>query len=103
MEDDFYRGRLRDRHGIDVAVPDADGRALVHRVIYEELCRGVVDPASKARVLAVIDRARADAADGVILGCTELGMLLGPADSADPVLDTTRLHVEAALDFALAA
>lgn len=103
MEDDFYRGRLRDRHGIEAVVPDADGRTLVHRVIYEELCRGVVDAGSKARVLDVIARARSEGADGVILGCTELGMLLGPADSPDPVLDTTRLHVEAALDFALAA
>jgi aspartate racemase len=103
MEDDFYRGRLRERHGIEAVVPDADGRTLVHRVIYEELCRGIVDAGSKARVLDVVARARSEGADGVILGCTELGMLLGPADSPDPVLDTTRLHVEAALDFALAA
>lgn len=103
MEDDFYCGRLRDRHGIEAVVPDADGRTLVHRVIYEELCRGIVDPGSKAGVLDVIARARSEGADGVILGCTELGMLLGPADSPDPVLDTTRLHVDAALDFALAA
>ncbi|WP_293867283.1 aspartate/glutamate racemase family protein [uncultured Alsobacter sp.] len=103
MEDDFYKGRLRDRHGITVAVPDAEGRSEVHRVIYEELCRGVVDATSKARVLDVIARSRGEGCDGVILGCTELGMLLGPTDSPDPVLDTTRLHVEAALDFALAA
>jgi aspartate racemase len=103
MEDDFYRGRLRDRHGIDVAVPDGAGRTLVHRVIYEELCRGIVDPGSKAAVLAVVAAALGEGCDGVILGCTELGMLLGPRDSAAPVLDTTRLHVEAALDFALAA
>ena len=103
MEDDFYRGRLRERHGIDVVVPDAEGRTVVHGVIYDELCRGIVDPGSKQRVLDIVARFRSEGCDGVILGCTELGMLLGASDSVDPVLDTTRLHVEAALDFALAA
>jgi aspartate racemase len=103
MEQDFYRGRLREAHGLDVLVPDEDGRSLVHRVIYEELCRGVVDPASKSAVLDVIARARGEGADGVILGCTELGLLLGSGDTEMPVFDTTRLHVEVALDFALAS
>lgn len=103
MEDDFYRGRLRDRHGIETLVPDAAGRALVHRVIYEELCRGVVSDASRDAVLGVIGDARAQGADGVILGCTELMLLIGQSDCAEPVFDTTRLHCDAAVDFALAA
>ncbi len=103
MEDDFYRGRLRDGHGIEAVVPDADGRALVHDIIYTELCRGIVHDASRAALLGVVARARAEGADGVILGCTELGMILSQADCPEPVFDTTRLHADAAVDFALAA
>jgi aspartate racemase len=103
MEENFYKGRLRDRHGIEAIVPDAEGRAMVHGVIYEELCRGLVRPESKAAYLALVDRLRADGADGVILGCTEITMLIGQADLDLPVLDTTRIHAEAAMDFALGA
>lgn len=103
MEDDFYRGRLRDRHGIDCLVPDAPGRDLVHGVIYDELCRGVVREASRSALLGVIAGARAQGADGVILGCTELGMILGREHCPEPVFDTTRLHADAAVAFALAA
>jgi aspartate racemase len=103
MEENFYKGRLRDRHGIEAIVPDAEGRAMVHGVIYEELCRGLVRPESKAAYLAPVDRLRADGADGVILGCTEITMLIGQADLDLPVLDTTRIHAEAAMDFALGA
>ncbi len=101
MAQDFYKGRLRDRHGIDVAVPDEAGRALVHRVIYEELCQGVVRPESKAAYLDLIEAQRRDGVDGVILGCTEVCMLIGPGDLDLPVFDTTRIHAERALDFAL--
>ena len=101
MTQDFYKGRLRDRHGIDVAVPDEAGRALVHRVIYEELCQGVVRPESKAAYLDLIDAQRREGVDGVILGCTEVCMLIGPDDVDLPVFDTTRIHAEHALDFAL--
>ncbi len=101
MAQDFYKGRLRDRHGIDVAVPDEAGRALVHRVIYEELCQGVVRPESKAAYLDLIEALRRDGVDGVILGCTEVCMLIGPGDLDLPVFDTTRIHAERALDFAL--
>jgi len=103
MEQAFYRGRLHDRHGVDAMVPDADGRALVHRVIYEELCRGIVNPASKAAFLDLIARLHGEGADGVILGCTEVAMLIGQDDTALPVLDSTRLHAEAAMTYALAA
>lgn len=102
MEEDFYTGRLRDRHGIDAMVPDADGRDLVHRVIYEELCRGEIRPGSKAAYLDVIASARAAGADGVIFGCTEVGLLIRPEDLDLPAFDTTELHARAALDVALA-
>jgi len=103
MEADFYMGRLRDRHGIDAVVPDERGRGLVHRVIYEELCRGVTSPHSKAAYLDEIERLRRAGADGVILGCTEITMLIGAGDTDLPVFDTTRIHAEAAMEFALAA
>src|SRR4051794_8514570 len=77
MEQDFYLGRMRERHGIEALVPDAAGRALVHRVIYDELCQGVVRPSSKAAYLAEIDRLVERGADAVILGCTEITMLIG--------------------------
>lgn len=102
MEEDFYTGRLRDRHGIDAIVPDERGRDLIHRIIYEELCRGVTSPASKAAYLDEIERLRRAGADGVILGCTEITMLIGAEDTDLPVLDTTRIHAEAAMEFALA-
>jgi aspartate racemase len=101
MEQDFYTGRLRDRHGIDALIPDEEGRALVHRIIYEELCRGEVKPESKAAYVEQIDNLRRAGADSVILGCTEITMLIGPKDTELPVFDTTRIHAEAAMDFAL--
>ncbi|GAB3787508.1 aspartate/glutamate racemase family protein [Nocardioides ungokensis] len=100
MEQTFLRDRLT-AHGLEVVVPDAAGRALVHRVIYEELCRGVVDDTSRRRVSDVIADLVADGADGVILGCTEIELLIGPDDSPVPVLPTTRIHATAALDVAL--
>jgi aspartate racemase len=102
MEQAFYRGRLEDRHGLEPLVPDAEGRELVHRIIYDELCVGVVREESKAAYLDVVEQLRQQGADGVILGCTEVGLLLGPGDVDLPMFDTTRLHVEKALDLALA-
>ncbi len=101
MEQAFYLDRLREGYGLEPIVPDEPGRAMVHGIIYEELCRGIVRPESKARYLAAIDRLRGAGADSVILGCTEIGMLIGQADLDLPVFDTTRLHAEAAMDFAL--
>lgn len=101
MEQDFYKGHLRDRHAIDVTIPDAAGRTIVHDVIYDELCQGIVSPASKQRYLDVIARSRGDGADGVIFGCTEVGLLLSAGDLDLPAFDTTALHAAAALDFAL--
>jgi aspartate racemase len=101
MEQDFYRDRLGG-HGLRVLVPDAADRAEVHRVIYEELCLGVVREGSRQAYRQVIDRLVAAGAEGVVLGCTEIELLIGPADSPVPVFPTTRLHVEAAVDASLA-
>lgn len=101
MEQDFYKGRLKERHGIDVTVPDDAGRTVVHDVIYDELCQGVVSTASKARYLDIVGAATQAGADSVIFGCTEVGLLVEPADFEVPVFDTTLLHAKAAMDFAL--
>lgn len=105
MEQDFYRGRLADR-GLDVLVPGAADRAEVHRIIFEELCRGEVREASRALVLGVIGELAARGAQGVVLGCTELELLVdpdhrGPGAAAVPLLPTARLHALAAVDAAL--
>ncbi len=102
MEQDFYKGHLSSRHGIEAMVPDAGGRATVHDVIYNELVRGIVLPASRARYLAVVEQGAKAGADSVIFGCTEIGMLLSQSDVALPCFDTTALHAKAAVDFALA-
>lgn len=101
MEQDFYKGRLRARHGIDVTIPDDAGRTIVHDTIYSELCRGIIRPESKARYLDVVDRARNDGVDAIIFGCTEVGLLVDEADFTIPAFDTTALHAAAALDFAI--
>lgn len=99
MEQRFYRDRLL-AHGVETLLPDEAQRLEVHRIIYEELCRGRIEPGSKARYLEIIGEAVAgQGADGVILGCTEIGLLIAQEDLALPVFDTTRLHVDAALDF----
>ncbi|NUK02427.1 aspartate/glutamate racemase family protein [Streptomyces lunaelactis] len=100
MEQDFYRDRLAG-HGLEVLTPDAEGRALVHRVIYEELCLGVVREESRAAYQDVIGKLVAAGAEGVVLGCTEIELLIGEKDSPVPVFPTTRLHAQAAVDAAL--
>lgn len=102
MEQDFYRGRLAARHGLHVMVPDAADRAVVHRVIYDELVAGKVLPASRDAYRAVIARLVERGAEAVILGCTEIMLLVGPEDSAVPIYDTTALHAAAAVELALA-
>jgi len=103
MEQDFYVGRLRGRHGLDVRVPDAAGRDTVHRVIYDELCRGIVREPSRQAYRGIIADAVARGADGVVLGCTEVGLLIASADAPVPVLDSTAIHVQAAFEQALAS
>ncbi|QGG94265.1 aspartate/glutamate racemase family protein [Actinomarinicola tropica] len=100
MEQAFYRDRVAS-HGLDVVVPAADDRAQVHRVIYDELCRGVVLDASRRTYAEVIGRLVADGAEGVILGCTEIELLVRAADSPVPVFPTTALHARAIVDAAL--
>ncbi|HBD19038.1 MAG TPA: aspartate racemase [Arenimonas sp.] len=101
MEGEFYRRRLEEKHGLEVLVPDDGDRELVHRVIYDELCRGRIEDASRAAYLAVIDRLAARGAQGIVLGCTEIGLLVSPADTALPLFDTTALHARGAVAWAL--
>jgi aspartate racemase len=101
MEQDFYKGRLADLHGLDVIVPNAADRATVHRIIYDELVQGKVDATSRAAYRAVIGRLVAAGAEAIILGCTEIMLLVGPEDSPVPLYDTTGLHAAAAVDLAL--
>ena len=101
MEQAFYRGHLEAHHGLDVLVPEEPDRTTVHDVIYDELVRGVIRPESKAEYLGVIDRLLARGAEGIIAGCTEIELLVGPADVPVPFFPTTSLHAMAAVDFAL--
>lgn len=101
MEQDFYKGRLADRHGLSVFVPDEEDRETIHRVIYDELCLGVVKEESRQRFVAIINRLVAAGAQGVILGCTEIENLVHAQDSPVPVFPTTRIHAEAAVEYAL--
>ncbi|MBF9067402.1 aspartate/glutamate racemase family protein [Streptacidiphilus fuscans] len=101
MEQSFYRDRLAG-HGLVVDVPGPQARASVHRVIYDELCLGVVTDASRELYRQVIAELVARGTEGIVLGCTEIELLVGPADSPVPVFPTARLHAEVAVDFALA-
>jgi aspartate racemase len=101
MEEDFYIRRLAGRHGLDVRVPGPADRAEVNRVIFEELVLGRVEPASKARYLAVLAGLVAGGAEAVIAGCTEISMLVQQADLDVPLFDTAELHARAAVDWAL--
>lgn len=101
MERDFYKGRLAQQHGLEVLVPDAADRATVHRIIYEELVQGRILDASREAYRAVIGRLVARGAEAVILGCTEIMLLVQPEDSPVPLYDTTFLHAEAAVVRAL--
>ena len=102
MEDDFYKGRLVDRHGLEVMVPAGEEREDVHQIIYDELCLGKIVGRSRARYREIMDNLVRRGAQGIILGCTEIGLLVGAGDSSVPVFDTTRIHAEAAVEYALA-
>jgi aspartate racemase len=102
MEQDFYVGRLRERHGLTVLVPEPDDRRLVHDVIYHELCVGIVEPSSRDAYRRVMRELAARGAECILLGCTEIDLLVGPQDAPVPVFDTTRLHARRAVDLALA-
>ena len=101
MEEDFYKGRLSRNFGLKVVVPEENDRNKIHHVIYDELVKGVIRPESKREFLKVIDKLIAAGAHGVILGCTEIGLLVKEGDCRVPVFDTTRIHAEASVVFAL--
>ena len=102
MEQDFYKARLQNAFGLDVLVPEPSDRDEVHRIIYQELCLGQVHGASRDMYRSVIQRLIAQGAQGIILGCTEIGLLVDVQDSAVPLFDTTALHAQAAVDWMLA-
>jgi aspartate racemase len=102
MEQDFYVGRLRDVHGLDVLVPGESDRRIVHDVIYDELCVGVVDDGSREQYRRIMRGLAHRGAEGILLGCTEIDLLVAPEDAPVPVFDTTRLHAERAVELALA-
>lgn len=102
MEQDFYRQRLQDRHGLQVIVPEADDRRVVHDVIYDELCRGLVRDDSREAYRRIMEDLVARGAEAIILGCTEIGLLVGAQDARVPLFDTTALHAAAAVEAALA-
>ena len=101
MEEDFYKGRMVDKFGLNVLIPDADGRNAVHHIIYDELVVGEIKDDSRKQYQAVIESLKAEGAEGVILGCTEIGLLIKPEHSVLPVFDTTYLHALSALEWAL--
>ncbi len=102
MEEAFYRDRLQQVHGLRVVVPAAAARATVHRIIYDELCRGIIRRESRELYRKVIDELAAQGAQAIILGCTEIALLVGADDSPLPLFDTAAIHAQAAVDRALA-
>lgn len=101
MEQDFYKGRLLDKFGLDVIIPGESDRTIVHDIIYQELCLGVIKDESKQSYLRIIDQLSQQGAEAIILGCTEITLLISQEDCRVPLYDTTRLHAESAVDFAL--
>ncbi len=102
MEQDFYNGRLAEKHGLDVIVPSAEEMEIVHRIIYNELCQGTILDSSKKEYLRIITNLVSQGAEGVILGCTEIPLLVKQADVAVPIFDTTTIHAQEAVKIAIA-
>jgi aspartate racemase len=102
MEQDFYKQRLQADHGIDVLIPDETGRETVHQVIYQELCLGHINAASREKYRAVIADLVDQGAEAIVMGCTEITLLIDQQDAAVPLFDTTRIHADAAVALALA-
>jgi aspartate racemase len=100
MEQDFYKGKLENEHGLSVLVPEKQDRDSVHRIIYEELCLGRLDDSSRAEFLRIIESLASRGAEGVILGCTEIGMLVKQSDTGIRLFDTTSIHAGKAVDLA---
>jgi aspartate racemase len=101
MEEDFYKGRLVQRHHLEIMIPTPEEKEMIHRIIYDELCMGEIKPSSKKKYTDVIDRLVKKGAEGIILGCTEIGLLVKKEDVRTPLFDTTRIHAIAAVEYAL--
>jgi aspartate racemase len=101
MEEDFYKRRLAEKHGLKVLIPDGEDRGKINRIIFDELCLGVVKPESREYYLDVIGKLARAGAEGVVLGCTEIELLVRPEDTHIPLFPTTRLHAEAAAEYAI--
>jgi len=101
MQQDFYKGRLQDQHGIRVLIPSETDQLTVHRIIYDELCQGQIHDSSRQQYLTIIDELSAQGAQAVILGCTEIPLLVRQSDTPVPVYDTTAIHAAAAVKMAL--
>ena len=101
MEEDFYKKRLQEKYKLKVIIPSENDREVVDNVIYNELCRGIMQPASKEQFKAIIRGLASNGAEGVILGCTEIPLLIGWQDAKIPLFDTTKIHAQAAVDIAL--
>ncbi|MEH6444003.1 MAG: aspartate/glutamate racemase family protein [Oceanospirillaceae bacterium] len=101
MEQDFYKQRLTQKYGIEVLIPDSDSRAQVHRIIYTELCKGEINVSSRNIYLAAIEQLAQQGAQAIILGCTEIALLIQQNHTDIPLYDTTALHAQAAVEFAL--
>jgi len=101
MEQDFYKGRLSEKYGLNVQVPDEEDRQIVHKIIYQELCLGKIQAESKTEYLRIIDTLANKGAEAVILGCTEIGMLVSQGDTKVKLFDTTAIHAEKAVEYAI--
>ncbi|MCK5820759.1 MAG: aspartate/glutamate racemase family protein [Bacteroidales bacterium] len=101
MEQNFYKGRLAEKHGLKVLIPDDTDMDIIHRIIYKELCLGTILEDSKSEYLRIIEKLIDQGAEGIILGCTEIPLLVKQEDVSVPILDTTQLHAEAAVEFAV--
>ena len=101
MEQDFYKGRIFENYGIEVIVPSEVEQAIIHNVIYNELVQGITTLESKNEYVKIIERLATEGAEGIILGCTEIPMLIKQEDIEVPIFDTTAIHAKFAIDFAL--
>jgi aspartate racemase len=101
MEQDFYKGRLREKYGLNVLVPNKKDRQIVHKIIYQELCLGKIRADSKTQYLRIINLLADQGAEAVILGCTEIGMLVSQGDTNVKLFDTTAIHAEKAVEWAI--
>ena len=101
MEEDFYKGRLEDKYGLEVITPSKADRKIIHQVIYNELCVGKIEGESRDQYIRIIDSLVDNGAEGVILGCTEIALLVKPKDTAARLFDTTKIHAMKAVELAV--